>query len=306
MSPSPWWVESLAPAKLNVVEAYRTDSFTHRGHRLVYDTYEPAGGPDAVGGGRTLVYLHGLLMDSDLNRWLARALSEQGHRVVLLDLLGHGRSDGPPHATEYRIDSYADQVVALLDHLAVDEAVLGGVSLGANVSLYAATRHPDRVRGLVLEMPVLEWAVPAAALAFTPVVLASYYARPVLRAVAAVLRRVPPSPVPALDSALHGWALPPEVVGAVMHGILFGPVGPTRAEREAVTAPALVIGHTRDLIHPFADADNLARQLPNGELLRARSMLEMRVLPRRLTTAIVEFLDRAWAPDGTSHHAAAR
>ena len=126
-----------------------TESCIHRGRRLVYDVYGE--------GDRVLLYMHGLLLDSDINRGIAQAVAAQGHRVVLLDLLGHGRSDKPTHASEYRIDAYADQVFAVLDDLGVSEAVLGGMSLGANVSLFAACRRPERVRGLVLEMPVLEW-----------------------------------------------------------------------------------------------------------------------------------------------------
>ena len=94
---------------------------------------------------------------------------------MLLDLLGHGRSDKPTHAAEYRIDTYATQVFALLDELGAPNAVLGGLSLGANVSLFAASQQPERLRGLVLEMPVLEWAVPSAAMAFVPIVLAAHY-----------------------------------------------------------------------------------------------------------------------------------
>jgi pimeloyl-ACP methyl ester carboxylesterase len=66
------------------------------------------------------------------------------------------------------MDLYAVQVLRLLDELGVDQAVLGGVSLGTNVSLLTAVQAPERVRGLVLEMPVLEWAVPAAAGVFLP------------------------------------------------------------------------------------------------------------------------------------------
>ncbi len=81
-------------------------SFVYNGHRLVYDIY---GSPDAP----LVVYMHGLLLDAELNRGIAQALAEQGYKVVLLDLLGHGRSDKPTHASEYRIDSYADQVIAI-------------------------------------------------------------------------------------------------------------------------------------------------------------------------------------------------
>ena len=52
--------------------------------------------------------------------------------------------------------AFGEQVVALLDHLGAEQAVIGGTSLGANVSLEVADIAPERVRGLILEMPVLD------------------------------------------------------------------------------------------------------------------------------------------------------
>jgi pimeloyl-ACP methyl ester carboxylesterase len=265
---------------------YRTERFRHQGHELVYDVYGE--------GERLLVYMHGLLLDAELNRGIAGALAEQGNRVVLLDLLGHGRSDKPTHASEYRIDSYATQVVALLDELGAENAVLGGLSLGANVSLFAASEHPERVRGLVLEMPVLEWAVPAAAIAFLPILLAAHYAGSVLRLTSNLVRRVPPTPYGPLNSALHAASLKPEVLAAVLHGVLVGPVAPTQEERSRIAAPTLVLGHRNDLLHPLNDAANLARQLPNAELVRARSPFELRLRPQRLTPRVADFLHVVW------------
>ena len=53
--------------------------------------------------------------------------------MVTLDLLGHGRSDRPADPLVYSMSAFADQVVALLDHLGAEQAVVGGLSLGANV-----------------------------------------------------------------------------------------------------------------------------------------------------------------------------
>jgi pimeloyl-ACP methyl ester carboxylesterase len=262
---------------------YATASFVHHGHRLVYDTYGTKG--------PLLVYLHGLLLDADLNRGIAEAVAARGHRVVLLDLLGHGRSDKPTHASAYRIDSYADQVFALLDELGEERAVLGGISLGANVSLFAASRHPERVRGLVLEMPVLEWAVPSAALLFSPMLLLAHYARRPLRWVGDQIRRLPRTPFPPLNSVLQAASISPESMAAVLHGVLVGPVAPTVEDRAAITAPTLVLGHRYDLIHPFDDAENLVEQLPHATLVPARSPLELRLRPARLTEEIGTFLD---------------
>lgn len=263
-----------------------TDSFSHRGRRLVYDTYGE--------GDRVLVYMHGLLLDSEMNRGIAEAVAAQGHRVVLLDLLGHGRSDKPTHAAEYHIDSYADQVFALLDHLGVSEAVLGGVSLGANVSLFAASRRPERVRGLVLEMPVLEWAVPSAAMFFAPLLLLVHYGRGLARLLGAGVRRLPRLPFDAANSLVHAAGMPPEVMAAILHGVLVGPVAPTQDERARMDVPTLVLAHRHDLIHPFSDAKRLAEQMPDAALVGARSPVELRLRPDRLTDVIVAFNAAAW------------
>ncbi len=268
---------------------YTTSSFTHDGHQLVYDTYGR--------GDRLVIYLHGLLVDSDMNRGIALALAEQGNKVVLLDLLGHGRSAKPPHASEYRIDTYSEQVFGLMNHLNARQAVLGGMSLGANVSLFAASREPERVRGLLLEMPVLERAVPTAAMLFAPLVVMVHYGRPLLGFTSRVFERLPRTPIAALNSVLQTAALPPDAMAAILHGVLVGPVAPTQEERENIDAPTLILAHAYDLIHPFDDAENLASQLPHAELVHARSPLELRVRPRRLTAEMASFVERVWADD---------
>ena len=90
----------------------------------------------------------------------------------------------------------------------------------------------------------------------------------------------------------------PTETAAVLHGILAGPIAPTVDQRAAMDVPALVIGHQVDRIHPFHDAEQLARRLPQGQLVQANSVLELRVHPERLTGEIGTFLDEAWADAG--------
>jgi pimeloyl-ACP methyl ester carboxylesterase len=213
---------------------------------------------------------------------------------VLLDLLGHGRSDKPRHAGPNRMDLYAEQVLCLLDELGVGQVVLGGVSLGTNVSLLATVQAPERVRGLVLEMPVLEWAVPAAALTFVPFLLQAHYGRPVMRLVSRAASRLPRSGLGPLDSLIDAASSDPDEIAAVLHGVLVGPIAPTIDQRRAITAPALVLGHGIDLIHSFRDAQRLARQLPDARLIRTRTFAELWVRPARLTGEISGFLDSVW------------
>jgi pimeloyl-ACP methyl ester carboxylesterase len=263
-------------------------------HMLSYGRYQL--GYEVYGSGdRVLVWLHGLLLDANLSRGLARTLAARGNRVVLLDLLGHGRSDKPRHAGAHRMDLYAKQVLSLLDELGVDQAVLGGVSLGTNVSLLTTVQAPERVRGLILEMPVLEWAVPAAALVFLPLLLGVHYARAPLRLVSMAASRLPLSPFGPFGTFISAARSDPDEIAAVLHGVLVGPIAPTTDQRRSVTAPALVLGHGIDLIHSFSDARNLARQLPDARLIRTRTFAELWVRPARLTAEISEFLDRVWA-----------
>jgi pimeloyl-ACP methyl ester carboxylesterase len=272
--------------------AERTRYLPFGEYRLAYEVYGS--------GDRVLVWLHALLLDANLSRSLARALAAKGNRVVLLDLLGHGRSDKPRHAGAHRMDVYARQVLRLLDELGVDQAVLGGVSLGTNVSLLTAAQAPRRVRGLVLEMPVLERAVPAAAAVFLPLLIAVHYARAGMRLISSVASRLPSSGFGPLDSFINAATSDPDEIAAVLHGILVGPIAPTIEQRRSITAPTLVLGHGIDLIHSFSDARNLSRQLPDARLIRTHTAAELWVHPARLTAEITEFLDEVWAGDAVS------
>lgn len=246
-------------------------------------------------GDHTLVYLHGLLMDAAVNRRLARDLADAGNRVILLDLPGHGASEKPLSASAHRMDAYARNVVALLDELALDRAVVGGMSLGADVSLQVAVLAPERLAGLVIEMPVLEQATPYAALLFTPLLAAANYLKPVLRVTSGLLRRVPRHRLGPLDAIFGPVTLEPEELMAVLHGVLVGPVAPTAAQRQAMEVPTLVVGHGADWLHPLGDAGRLAHQLPDARLIEARSIFELRMRPARLTAEIAAFLDEVWA-----------
>jgi pimeloyl-ACP methyl ester carboxylesterase len=82
----------------------------------------------------------------------------------------------------------------------------------------------------------------------------------------------------------------------VLQGLFFGRVAPPREERALIETKTLVIGHPRDPVHPFSDADELARELRNARLVDANSILELRIAPERLTGEIARFIDECWRP----------
>lgn len=264
-------------------------SFTHAGRRLAYTEHGS--------GERLVVLLHGLLLSQKLVTPLARSLADAGNRVVTLDLLGHGRSDRPTDMTAYSMTAFGEQVVGLLDHLDAQEAVVGGVSLGANVALETAVLAPERVRGMIVEMPVLDDALLACAVAFTPLMLATTVGAPVMQGLATLARLIPTARGPWLaDTLLDTVRQDPRPSGAVLQGLFFARVAPPAALRREISAPALVIGHRHDPVHPFSDADRLVTELPAARMVQASSMLELRLRPERLTAEMSAFLDEVWRP----------
>lgn len=248
-----------------------------------------------------VVLLHGQLMPRRMQQPLARALAAEGLHVVTLDLLGHGRSDRPADPHAYSTSAWAEQVLALLDHLGAPQAVVGGTSLGANVSLEVAVLAPERVRGLVLEMPVLNNALEAGILAFGPLLFAARFLPFTVNGLRLLTRPVPRGIVPFWAGiALDTLDQRADAVAAVVHGLFFGRVAPSSDQRRAIRTPALVVGHPADPIHPAADAAMLADELPNATFLRARSILEWRLRPERLNEAAAGFALGCWrTPTGT-------
>jgi pimeloyl-ACP methyl ester carboxylesterase len=261
-------------------------SFTHRGRRISYAEHGS--------GDRVVVLTHGLLMDRRMYTHLAPELAAAGHRVITVDMLGHGASEQPHEMTAYSMPQFGADVIALLDHLGVPQAVVGGTSLGANVALEVACAAPDRVRALVIEMPVLENALPAAAAAFVPLALALRVSLRTMRGVAWLTRKIPRTHF-LVDTMIDFVRRDPRASLAVLDGLIFGRVAPPIEQRRALAHPTLVIGHPSDPIHPFSDADRIARELPNAQLVSARSIWEWRVAPSRLDAALIAFLDDVWA-----------
>jgi pimeloyl-ACP methyl ester carboxylesterase len=109
------------------------------GHRLRVEV-SGQGPPD-------LLCLHGLVDRLEIWDRMAAKLAERG-RLIRVDQRGHGESEAPPGP--YRRADLAADVVALIESLGSQRAVLVGHSMGGIVSMAAALAHPERVAGLVL------------------------------------------------------------------------------------------------------------------------------------------------------------
>jgi 3-oxoadipate enol-lactonase len=109
------------------------------GQQIAYD--------DTGGHGPPIVLAHGFMMDRSMFAPQVEVLRQQ-YRVITWDERGFGDTidDGRP----FTYWDLAEDCVALLDHLGIDRAVIGGMSQGGFVSLRVALLAPDRVRALIL------------------------------------------------------------------------------------------------------------------------------------------------------------
>ena len=216
--------------------------FMFEGQRIAYTEYHPdSSGTGAVtpikssarararssaarveAEARPLILVHGLLLSQSMDRPLARDLAARGNRVITVDLLGHGESDRPRDMWRYSMHFFARQLIALMDHLELEQAVVMGTSLGANAALEVALEAPGRLRGMVIEMPVLDNGLLASALTFTPILVALTFGEPVMKLVGRGARAVPRQLLPHYGNVLLDLIRQePGPGGAVLQGLFW-------------------------------------------------------------------------------------
>jgi pimeloyl-ACP methyl ester carboxylesterase len=106
-----------------------------------------------VGEGAPVVLLHGLTATRRYVVMGSRALERSEHRVISYDARGHGRSSPAPEPEAYGYDDLGRDLLAVLDELEIDRAVLAGASMGAHTALWLALERPQRAAGVVVITP---------------------------------------------------------------------------------------------------------------------------------------------------------
>jgi pimeloyl-ACP methyl ester carboxylesterase len=100
------------------------------------------------GTGEPVLLIHGFPTSSHL--WLdVVAKLPAGHRIVVVDLLGFGRSDAPPTA-DYTIGGHGERLLRLLDALRIDRACIAGHGTGGAIALWLGIKAPERVTRIAL------------------------------------------------------------------------------------------------------------------------------------------------------------
>ena len=248
-----------------------------------------------VGEGLPVLFQHGLGGDE---AQVADAMPQSpAFRRITLECRGQGGS--PFGAAEgLSIATFADDLSALADDLAIGPAVVGGISMGAAIALRLAVRQPEKVRALILARPA--WVAEPGPDNMRPYALVGdllqrfdpVEARQRFDAsdTAAELARLAPDNLASL-AGFFGRA-EPKVFGALLSAIAADGPGVTEAEIAALDLPVLVIGHGADLAHPLAMAEELAGLIPVAKLARITPKAVDRDAYRREFRATVgAFLD---------------
>lgn len=259
------------------------------GWPLYATTIASAEKPATICENPVLVLLHGGGPDHHSLVPLARQLADL-YAVVLPDVRGYGRSVCSDPA-RHTWAQYADDVIALLDHLGLRRAVVGGAGIGTTITLRAALAHPARVSALVLisvedieddekKEAEIEFMDAFAARVKDEGIEAAW--EPILENLAPIIGAMVRDAIPRSDPASIAAA------AAIGRDRSFRSVG----ELAAVTAPTLIIPGM-DARHPTALAEDLARTLPQGRLAPATLSADIRTaddFARAFAPAIRDFL----------------
>ena len=204
---------------------------------------------EVAGAGVPLVFVHGGLgggSGSELFRRTHMAALARHARVIAFDRRAAGRSEEPPAG--YGFADFVSDIVALLDRLGCEKAVLAGTSAGGPQLLQLALDHPRRVMGLVLGSTATQTVRVPAELAS----LTTYLGTTALSDLQAILGQTSSGGVGGVLQTYLAYHL---------HG------DPTAVRLGEITVPSLILHGTADEEVPFHEAERLCAGLPNASLV---------------------------------------
>lgn len=254
-----------------------------------------------TGAGMDVVLLHGL-GDSSLGwQYLEGPLVEAGHRVTIWDALGAGRS-GKPADGDYTIAAHLRRLVAALDLLAIERAIVVGHSLGGSLALVLANAHPERVAALCLIDPAAYregalggrwfWDVPL----FAEIVL-GLLSTEMLVDFGLEQNFADPARIPVELRKLYIREARREAMvdALILQERQLIPDDPEawEAGHRSIRTPTLILWGENDALVPVAQGRRLAREIAGAKLVVLPNLAHSPQLeePRAVLAHLVPFLD---------------
>lgn len=260
------------------------------------------------GSGVPFVFQHGL--GADVNQTFELCEPPPGIRLLTFECRGHGETRPLGPEERISVEQFTEDLRAFLDHLAVERAVIGGISMGAAIALRFALGHSERVLGLVLSRPAWLDASRADNLKVFSTLAefirkyGAWEGAQRYQGTVAFQKVREASPDNA-NSLLAQFAHPraEETVAKLERIPAYVPAH-TRDDWKRITVPTLVIANHRDEVHPFEFGEALAREIPQAQLVEVTGKSISKDLHiNEVRQALASFLNRftAAAVDGRVH-----
>jgi 3-oxoadipate enol-lactonase len=251
------------------------------------------------GSGPAVILLHGFPLTRSMWEPQQEALVQAGFRLVTPDLRGFGESDAPEGP--YSMSLFADDIIALLDYLEIDRAVIGGMSMGGYILLNLLERYPERVVAacfITTRSTSDSEAAKAGRLALLERTKRNGTRTVAELSTATLLAGETLERNPELVNTVYRWMTSADIKGieGALHALL---------DRKDYTSllvyfdlPTLVIGADQDSAVQPEDLRILVEGLPNSELCvipRAGHMANLEQ-PEAFNNCLLRFLHRVYAP----------
>jgi len=245
---------------------------------------------EVSGDGPPILFVHGLGGTS--NVWQPqRAVLSRLFKVITLDLPGSGRSDRSERT--YTMERWAEQIVALADHLALDKLILVGHSMTTLLAQKVAARYAARLTALVLCGPITELP-PAGKDAFVKRAEAVQQSGMIAIADAVLAGALSPATReanPALAGLYREMLLandPPAYAAQCLALV----DGSARADQAQIKCPTLILVGDQDAVTPLTNARAIAAAVPSARIriVPATAHATMLERPEAFNAMIIEFL----------------
>jgi pimeloyl-ACP methyl ester carboxylesterase len=225
---------------------------------------------DAGGDGMPVIFQHGLCGDV---RQTTEAFPRDLHfRRITIESRGHGESEAGDPA-RFSVHTFAHDVEAFIEAHRLAPVVIGGISMGAAITLHLAVHRPEIVRGLILARPA--WITASAPANQSPNLevgrllrdLSQKDAREAFEVseTARHLAKVAPDNLASLRSFFSRE--PQTITAALLQAIAADGPGVSEEDLRKLETPALIIGHDIDYIHPLSYAATLSQLIPRSEFV---------------------------------------
>lgn len=250
---------------------------------------------EVKGQGIPFLALHGL--GGNLNQPLGLLDQVPGLQIISLDFRGHGQTLTDCSPAQVSMKVFAEDAIALLDFLEIEEAIIGGISLGAAIALKMALLQPSRFSGMVLIRPAwLDKALPPNLKPFVQISQLIqvhdletaedlFYNTKELQ----IIKEFYPN---AAASLLGQFSRPQAAENPILLDLLpkDKPIG-SLEELSALKHPSLVVATKHDPLHPYDFGEKLGEMLPKGKFVECTSRyVNARKHQEEVTIATLSFL----------------